>query len=93
MIFDNSQPKTREELEDIFISNDIKLISEGLVSLSLYENDWRWAQNICLDYLNNDSPIISGLAATCLGHIARIQRQLDKEKVIAALGKKVVILK
>ncbi|WP_167080781.1 hypothetical protein [Massilia aquatica] len=31
---------------------------------------------------------IAGVSATCLGHIARIHRKLEKEKVIAALRMK-----
>ncbi len=55
------------------------------MSVALNDPDWRWAQSKCLDLLDNESPDVRGLAATCLGHIARIHRQLDKEKVLIAL--------
>lgn len=84
----NSEPKTRKELEFNFASKDINLIAEGLVSLSLYEKDWQWAQNICLHFLDSDDPNISGLAAISLGHIARIHRKLDKDRVKSALENK-----
>lgn len=89
MKFDNSEPKTKKELEFNFASSDVNLITESLVSLSLYEKDWQWAQNICLHFLNSNDPNISGLAATCLGHIARIHHNLDKEKVELALKSKI----
>ncbi|WP_392551273.1 hypothetical protein RHO14_07200 [Orbus wheelerorum] len=89
MEFNNPEPKTKEELELNFASNDVDLIAESLVSLSLYEKDWYWAQNICLYFLDSDNPIISGLAATSLGHIARIHHNLDKQKVLLALEQKV----
>jgi len=89
MKFNNPQQKTKEELESNFASNDINLITDSLVSLSLYEKDWRWAQDIFLYFLNNDNPDISGLAATSLGHIARIHHNLDKEKVRSSLEQKV----
>lgn len=89
MKFDNSEPKTKEELKSNFASNDISLIMNSLVSLSLYEQDWRWAQEICLHFLDNDNSDIRGLAATSLGHIARIHHNLDKEKLVSSLEKKV----
>lgn len=89
MKFNNPEPKTREELEHNFNSNDVQLITESLVALALYEKDWRWAQNVCLAFLDNDNPDISGLAATSLGHIARVNRKLDKEKLKFALAKKI----
>jgi hypothetical protein len=88
MKFNNPQPKTQEELEQNFNSKDVNLITESLVSLSFYEKDWQWAQNICLNFLNSDNPDISGLAATALGHIARINHKLDKVKVKQALENK-----
>ena len=33
----------------------------------------------------NDNPDISGLAAICLGHLARIHGQFEKDKVIPIL--------
>lgn len=88
MKFNNPEPKTREELESNFASNNAELIIESLVSLSMYEKDWQWAQEVCLHFLKSDNPNISGLAAISLGHIARIHHNLDKVKVISALEDK-----
>jgi hypothetical protein len=49
-----------------------------MVSVAFFEQDWKWAQEKFLAFLDNKDPRISGLAATCLGHIARIQRKIDK---------------
>lgn len=88
MYYSNPKKKTREELESDFESNDKSRISDSLVSLSLYEDNWHWAQTVCLRFLQNDDPSISGLAATCLGHIARIHNKLD-EQTITQLKKKI----
>ena len=88
MIFRNPEPMTREELERNFQSTDTDIITESLVALAFYEKDWRWAQNICLEFLEDSNPTISGLAAVCLGHIARIHHKLDKKKVLAALERR-----
>ncbi len=82
-----SQQFNRELAEDAFSSGEAKRICDMLVSAAFYESDWRWVQDKCLDFLNFNDPNIRGLAATCLGHVARIHHQLDKEKVISSLRK------
>jgi hypothetical protein len=67
--------------EEIFASNDIEKITTALVSIAFYEEDWKWAQDKCLEYLSNENDAICGLAATCLGHIARVHGKMKKEKV------------
>ncbi|MCD5989803.1 hypothetical protein KDX30_18070 [Pseudomonas sp. CDFA 553] len=85
MNYQGPQTINRKAVEKAFASRDVKSICEALVSVALNDPDWRWAQSKCLDLLDNESPDVRGLAATCLGHIARIHRQLDKEKVLIAL--------
>lgn len=85
MKYQGSEYLSRQAAENVFASKDVANICHALVSIALNEPDWRWAQNKCLDFLSNDSPDVRGLAATCLGHIARVHRQLDKEKVLVAL--------
>ena len=80
----DSRPYNKRALEKVFASRDVKIICEALVSIALNDSDWRRAQNKCLEFLSDESPDVRALAATCLGHIARIHRQLDKEKVLIA---------
>ncbi|WP_123645919.1 hypothetical protein [Lysobacter enzymogenes] len=63
-------------------------ICEALLSIAYYDADWRHAQDICIAHLENPNPDIRGLAATCLGHIARIHGHLDKDLVLSALNRK-----
>ncbi|MDA8521011.1 hypothetical protein [Acidovorax sp. NCPPB 4044] len=60
-------------------------ICKALVSIAFHEKDWVWAQNQFIPLLRSDDYEIAGLAATCLGHIARIHGKIDKEKVLPAL--------
>lgn len=73
------------EAEHAFMSNDPDRICNALVSIALFAKDWQWAQSKCLHFLNDQNSTISGLSATCLGHIARVHGKLDKQKVISAL--------
>ncbi|MEO8403014.1 MAG: hypothetical protein ABI480_00405 [Chitinophagaceae bacterium] len=60
-------------------------VCRAMVACAYYENDWKWAQEKFLTFLQNNDTTISGLAATCLGHIARIHHKIDKDKVLPAL--------
>lgn len=53
--------------------------------MALFSPDWRSVQAECLRFLKHPDPDVRGLAATCLGHLARIHRVIDFEVVIEAL--------
>jgi hypothetical protein len=75
----------KDKAEQIFLTNNVENICSALVSISFYEKDWKWAQDKCLEFLINNNVIIAGLAAICLGHIARIHGKIEKDRVINAL--------
>ena len=81
-------PISRNHALKIFSNGTIFEICDALVSIACFEQDWKWSQDQCLHFLNHCDPQVSGLAATCLGHIARIHRKLDKESVVSALKMK-----
>lgn len=43
--------------------------------------DWRWLQDLYLKYALDDNDSIAGLSITCIGHIARIYRTIDLQRV------------
>lgn len=83
--FHQVPPISRDDALKAFASGDSEQICKVLVSVAFHESDWRWVQDKCLEFLASDDANVSGLAATCLGHIARIHKSLDKERVVAAL--------
>lgn len=83
--YDEPPPIAREDAEDAFASDDVPRICEALVGVALHEPDWRWAQDRALELLEHDDAWVRGLAATCLGHVARIHGMLDEDTVIPAL--------
>ncbi|HEV8053138.1 MAG TPA: hypothetical protein VGP47_11640 [Parachlamydiaceae bacterium] len=86
MMFENPERKTHQELLKIFSSGDANEICDALVAMAFYDEDWKWCQEQCLFLLEHFDKNISGLAAICLGHIARIHGQLDKELVESVLS-------
>jgi hypothetical protein len=85
MQFDNVKAIDRQSAEMAFASGNESEICHALVSLAFHEPDWLWAQNQCLFFLEKDNQNIAGVAATCLGHLARIHRKIEKDKVTVAL--------
>jgi hypothetical protein len=78
-------PLTRELVLKYLASGQVDRICHALVAVACHEPDWRWAQERCIELLGCENPDVSGFAATCLGHVARIHRVLDKERVLKAL--------
>jgi hypothetical protein len=58
---------------------------EGLLSLSIYDPDWRSVQELCLQHLRDSDPDVVATAVLGLAHIARRQRDLDIDRVIPEL--------
>jgi hypothetical protein len=65
---------------------DIRGALDAMVGCALHgEGDWREAQELYLSLLDHPDHQVQALAATCLGHLARVCRRLDEDRVIAAL--------
>jgi hypothetical protein len=79
---------SRENAEHLLQSKDYRVVCDTMVSVAFYEKDWKWAQDQFLILLESSNEQISGLAANCLGHLARIHGQLDKDKVVGILKTK-----
>ena len=57
-----------------------------MVGCALYgDGDWQEAQDLYLTLLDHDDHQAQALAATCLGHVARVYGQLDEARVGTAL--------
>ena len=87
LVFKNPEELNRKELLKKFSSGDSDEICEALISMAFDEEDWQWAQNQCLYFLESPDSGVRGIAATCLGHVARYHRKLDRELVEEALSK------
>lgn len=85
--YTNPLPINRNKAVEIFLTGSNNDICDALLAVTLHDEDWKWVQMQCLHFLGHTDPNVSGLAATCLGHLARIHRKLDRELVIRALKK------
>ena len=85
--FKNPEQLNRHQLKEIFLAGSTDEICSALVAMAFYDEDWKWSQDQCLRFLEHPEWEIRAVAATCLGHIARIHSRLDKELVEQLLKK------
>ncbi|MCV9933987.1 hypothetical protein OIU80_17025 [Flavobacterium sp. LS1R47] len=83
-IDENGIQHESDEIEKKLKSKDATIVINTLLETTFHNQNWEWVQDLCIELLENKNPDISGLAVTCLGHIARIHRVIDKEKVLKA---------
>ena len=78
--------RDREELEILLRSSNQQDVQDALLSAAYYDPDWRWVQGKCITLSHHPGHQVRQMAATCLGHLARIHRQLDLETVLQRLA-------
>lgn len=57
----------------------------ALLRLSLHDTDPKWLEATLLPYLRHEHHGVRGVAAMCLGHVARLHGTLELDKVIPAI--------
>jgi len=76
---------TREKaLNDLSSGNSMKM-SEALLSLAYYEQDYDWLLNLCLKYLDFKNLEVKSTAILCFSHIARTHGKINKRLIIPKL--------
>ena len=81
MIYREADPIARQDAELAFSSGDIGEMCHTLVQIAFHDPDWRWVQAKCLDFGRDHRHELRCIAATCIGHLARIHGVLDMDLV------------
>ncbi|NUQ73531.1 MAG: hypothetical protein HUU21_08250 [Polyangiaceae bacterium] len=68
-----SRPEAVIELN----SRDRERVCRALVRVTLFDVDRAWIEDWLEKFLQSEDVWIRGVAATCVGHVARIHRALD----------------
>jgi hypothetical protein len=87
MQYEEIGPLDRDTLTVRLRSNDETEVCRALVAAALHDPDWRWVQSQCLALAAHSSSWVRRVVPTCFGHLARIHRQIDRERVEAVLEK------
>jgi hypothetical protein len=64
---------------------DIADACRAIISVALHEDDWRWAQSVCLEATNHTEFEVKRSAITGLCHIVRIHQTIDLPLITPAL--------
>jgi len=87
-MIESNQKYGRNVTKELLFSENTETVCNSLLEITFNDPDWQWKQDVLLNLLeNNDNLDVKRLAITCLGHLARIHRQLDKNKVMPVLEK------
>ena len=78
-------PLNKEEIEQAFEYGSPTEICQTLVTLALYDPDWKNVEKYCLRSLEHPDTSVRSVAATCIGHLARLHKTLDLDLVLPAL--------
>ncbi len=81
--YEEPVPATPADVVVALARGDPQAAARALVGAAFYHPDWRAVQDLCLQLLNGADWPLAAAAATCLGHLARIHRQLDVASSIA----------
>ncbi|GAA1934520.1 hypothetical protein [Nocardioides hwasunensis] len=76
---------TRADLQIAITADDPEQICECLIGLALGGEDPAWLTTVSIDLLRHPSTEVRRAAVTTLGHVARIHRTIDKERVVRHL--------
>lgn len=82
------ESKDKLHLEELLNSGVSEKVTETLLYIAHNVNDVEWAEKQFIRMANNSDDDISGLALTCLGHMARINGRINKDIVIPFLKEK-----
>lgn len=78
-------PIGREEAQCELDSGDFKRMSAALVRLALHDPDRTYVERVLGLHLQSSDAWVRGVAATCVGHIARIHGAIDAERLMPLL--------
>jgi hypothetical protein len=85
MVYEELAPISQSTAEAAFASGDGRAIGRALLRLALHGPDWRVAEQQALRHLTHPDVWVRRNAATSLGHVARLSRDLDVDSVVPAL--------
>ena len=82
MKYERIEPIDKTRAKKLLANGDRDAICRTLVSVAMFESDRRWAQAQCLRFAKHSDSFVRGVAATCLGHMARIHGAIDEDDVV-----------
>jgi hypothetical protein len=84
--FHNPGPATAAMVLAAIERADSSAACDAIVGSALHgDGDWKELQDLYLSLLDGQDPQVSSVATICLGHLARVYRQLEEDRVVPVL--------
>lgn len=84
--YERPAPATVEEVLARAARGDTEGAASALVGATLSGSDPSRVEELCRDLLGGPDRTLAGVAATCLGHVARLERMLSDASINALLA-------
>lgn len=85
MRYEKPEPIGRKEALDAIASGNPELVCDAIIRLALNDPDGHWAEEVSLALIGSEDPNVRAVAATALGHVARIHGEITVRLVVPAL--------
>ena len=72
---------SHDAVEQALRDDDEEALLRAVIGVSMHDNDWRYAQGLCVRLSAHPHFNVRGNAVLGFGHIARVHRQLDRALV------------
>jgi len=72
---------SHEQVELALRDDNPEALRYAVVAISMYDEDWRYAQDLCVRLSSHPHANVRGNAVLGFGHIARVHGQLDRAVV------------
>src|SRR5690349_17057152 len=72
---------SHEQVEQALRDDNPEALRYAAVAISMYDRDWRYAQDLCVRLSSHPHVNVRGNAVLGFGHIARVHGQLDRALV------------
>jgi hypothetical protein len=73
---------SREMVERAITDDDPDALLRAVIAVSMYEKEWKYAQDVCVRLSNHRHFNVRGNAVLGFGHIARVHGNLDRALVM-----------
>lgn len=74
-------PWKHEDVERALRTDDVEALRLAVIGVSMHDDDWGYAQGLCVRLSSHPDPNVRGNAVLGFAHIARVHRQLDRAVV------------
>ena|SRR5271165_1065575 len=79
--------RTRHEIAEALSSGQAGAMCAALISAAYWEDDWKWAQQLMIEFADHNDDKVAASAASGLGYIAVFHGELDEEIVRPVLAR------